>query len=466
MAMADLLLELGRSVRARKLVGALGLPLPLPQPLTRATGGWSARELEGQRVAVLQLGAGQAIATIGQALGGAGAVALAPEGLLPSFECEDCAPVVRLTPEARLDAVVVDATGACFISLLSGLQRELGPVVGQLRRGGRVVVVGRGLSGLDGGHAAAQGALDGFVRSLAKEIGRRGATVNLVRVGDGAMAYMAAPLVFLLSARAAFITGQPLHIERPAVGQPGKLHARLLVGKVALVTGAARGIGEAGARALAQEGAHVVVLDRPQDGALAREVAASIGGRALLADLTAAGEVGRIVAELGVVDIVVHNAGITRDKRLVRMRPEQWEQVMAVNLDAIVRLHSALLGASALRDGGRVICLSSIAGIAGNMGQTAYAASKAGVMGFVAAEASALAARGITVNAVAPGFVETRMTAAIPAAIRQAGRRLSALSQGGQPRDVADAITFLSAGAAQGITGRTLRVCGGSFLGA
>jgi 3-oxoacyl-[acyl-carrier protein] reductase len=464
--MADMLLELGRSPRARALFGSLGLPLALPQSLTRARGGWTARELEGQRVAVLQLGTGHVIPAIAAALATAGAVALAPEGLLPSFEDVDGA-CALLRADAAMSGIVVDATGAGFVGALSGLQRELGGLLPRLRRCGRIVVVGKALDGLDGPRAAVQGALDGFVRSLAKEQGARGTTVNLLRVASGAEPFLGAPLTFLLSDRASFITAQPLHIGSPAAPRiPAKLHARMLVGKIALVTGAARGIGEATARALAAEGAQVVVLDRPQDGERAEQVARSIGGRALLVDLGAAGAVEQVIAGLGpVVDIVVHNAGITRDRTLARMRPEHWDQVMAINLEVITALHAALV-AGPLADGGRVICLSSIAGIAGNMGQTAYAASKAGLIAFVAAEAQALERLGVTVNAVAPGFIETRMTAAVPLVIREAGRRLSALGQGGQPEDVAHAIAFLATPAAQGISGHTLRVCGGGFLGA
>ena len=172
-----------------------------------------------------------------------------------------------------------------------------------------------------------------------------------------------------------------------------------------------------------------------------------------------------LTKSFGGVDIVVHNAGITRDKTLARMSPEQWSSVIAVNLSAVLRTTEAL-AAGPLRDGGRVIALSSIAGLAGNVGQTNYAASKAGVAGFVRALAPRLAPRGVTVNAIAPGFIETRLTAAIPFAIREAARRMASLGQGGQPEDVGEALTFLATPAAIGLTGQVLRVCGGSLVGA
>jgi 3-oxoacyl-[acyl-carrier protein] reductase len=162
---------------------------------------------------------------------------------------------------------------------------------------------------------------------------------------------------------------------------------------------------------------------------------------------------------------VVHNAGVTRDKTLANMSPDRWDQTIDINLDAVVRITERLL-AGVLHEHGRVILLSSIAGIAGNMGQTNYAASKAGIIGYVRAQAPALAERGITVNAIAPGFIETRLTAAIPVMIREVARRLSNLGQGGLPRDIGDAVTFLASPGAVGITGTVLRVCGGAYVGA
>ncbi|HTL35135.1 MAG TPA: SDR family oxidoreductase, partial [Kofleriaceae bacterium] len=156
----------------------------------------------------------------------------------------------------------------------------------------------------------------------------------------------------------------------------------------------------------------------------------------------------------------------TRDKTLANMKPELWDQAIGVNLASVVKITDELLKQNRLRDGGRIICLSSVAGIAGNVGQTNYAASKAGLIGYVRALAAEVAPRGITVNAIAPGFIETRMTAAIPFTIREAGRRLSALGQGGLPADVAEAVVFLAQPDAVGVTGAVLRVCGGALIGA
>ncbi len=315
------------------------------------------------------------------------------------------------------------------------------------------------------------GALTGFIKSAAKEIGGKGATANLLLVDRGAESRVAGALEFFLSARSAFVSAQPVSVSAAArdVGMNGHgTPARALDRKIAIVTGAARGIGEATARLLAAQGAHVVCVDRPEDAGPTSQLARDIKGTPLGLDVIAPDAGDKLVAAaraLGGADIVVQNAGITRDKTLGRMKEELWDMVLGVNLAAVVKL-TAALEANALRDGGRVVCLSSIAGIAGNNGQTNYAASKGGVAGYVRGLAPKLASRGITVNAVAPGFIETRMTAAVPVAIREAGRRLSALGQGGVPEDVAQAIAFLSSPAAHGLTGQVLRVCGGGFIGA
>jgi 3-oxoacyl-[acyl-carrier protein] reductase len=221
---------------------------------------------------------------------------------------------------------------------------------------------------------------------------------------------------------------------------------------------------------LAAEGAHVVCLDRPEDDGPLSQVAREIHGSVLLQDVSAEDAPARIAEELagkhGGVDVVVHNAGITRDKTLAKMSEDKWKQTVDINLAAVVRINDALIGQRVLRDGGRIVCLSSVAGIAGNMGQTNYAASKAGIVGYVEKLSPELAARGITVNAVAPGFIETRLTAAIPVMIREVGRRLSNLGQGGLPQDIGEVVTFLASPGSQGLTGQIIRACGGAFIGA
>ena len=213
----------------------------------------------------------------------------------------------------------------------------------------------------------------------------------------------------------------------------------------------------------------MVCLDIPQSEAELQQAAASLGGSALALDITAADAGQRLlafVAEQGAFDIVVHNAGITLDKTLAKMTEAAWRKVMAVNLQAPLLLSQALLEGQGLNPGGRIVCVSSISGIAGNLGQSNYATSKAGVIGLVQALAPLAARQQITVNGVAPGFIETQMTAKIPLMIREAGRRMNSMSQGGQAVDVAETIAWLAHPASGGINGQVVRVCGQSLLGA
>jgi 3-oxoacyl-[acyl-carrier protein] reductase len=369
----------------------------------------------------------------------------------------------------KAHALVLDATGARTVAELKDLYTLGHASVRKLRRCGRIVVVGRPPDSMaDSVAVAVQRALVGFAKALAKELGAKGITSNVLEVAAGAEERLAGPLGFLLSDRSAFVTAQTLAVNGRVDGAGGGWSVRPLDGMVALVTGAARGIGKATAVRLAEEGAKVFVLDRPDDTGGLDEVARSVGGVAVSADITEDGAAATILEAVGDsgLDIVVHNAGVTRDKTLGRMDDARWDLVMAVNLQAIISLEAAFAEAGALNRGGQTIVMSSIAGIAGNMGQSNYAASKAALVGWVAAEAPLRAGKGRGVNAVAPGFIETRLTAAIPVATREGARRLAALSQGGLPIDIAEAVVFLASGAGLGITGRTLRVCGGNFIGA
>ena len=162
----------------------------------------------------------------------------------------------------------------------------------------------------------------------------------------------------------------------------------------------------------------------------------------------------------------MHNAGVTRDKTLGRMSAELWDMVLGINLIAQERIDDELLARETIRPNGRIVSVSSISGIAGNAGQTNYATSKAGVIGMVQSLAPELRERGITINAVAPGFIETQMTAAMPIATREAGRRMNSMAQGGLPVDVAEAIAWYASPGSAGVTGNVVRVCGQSLLGA
>jgi 3-oxoacyl-[acyl-carrier protein] reductase len=371
----------------------------------------------------------------------------------------------------RHKALVFDATGIADSAQLAELHAFFSPRVRSLERCGRVVVLGTAPRAAGTPAAAvAQRALEGFTRALGKEVGR-GSTVQLVYVEPGAEQRIASTLRFLLSPRSAFVSGQVVRIADGEAPPEGLDWERPLAGKVALVTGASRGIGAAIAATLARDGAHVVGLDVPALTDDLEAVAEGLGGSALTADVTAPEAPKTIALNLrnthGGVDVVVHNAGITRDRTLGRMDAERWQAVVGVNLTAIERLTDALIaGKSVLRAGGRIVCVSSISGIAGNAGQTNYATSKAGVIGVVDAYAPLLATHGATINAVAPGFIETQMTAKVPLPIREAGRRMSSLAQGGLPVDVAETIAWLASPGSGGINGNVVRVCGQSLLGA
>jgi 3-oxoacyl-[acyl-carrier protein] reductase len=367
-------------------------------------------------------------------------------------------------------AVILDATGLSSPADLASAHDFLAPAVKRLRATGRVLVIGEPpAEATSVPQAAARQALDGLVRSLGKEL-RDGSTANLIYLPDGAEGSLAGPVRFFLSGRSAYVDGQPVTLRAADVAEQDE--QRPLAGKVAVVTGAARGIGASIAKVLARDGAHVVAVDIPAAGQALADVANEIGGTAFQLDITAPDAAERLIGHLKErhegVDVLVHNAGITRDKLLVNMDAERWNSVMAVNLQAQLDITQALLDDAngVLRNDARVVCVSSQSGIAGNRGQTNYAASKAGVIGMVRAWAPQFAERGATINAVAPGFIVTEMTAKMPFGTREVGARLNSLQQGGLPVDVAETIAWLAQPASAGVNGQVVRVCGQSMLGA
>ena len=374
------------------------------------------------------------------------------------------------TDDQRFKALVFDATGIGSSEELERAWAFFHPSIRRVLPSGRVIVLGTPPEDCAGPPAAiAQRALQGLVRAIGKEV-KKGATSQLLYVRPKAENQLDSTLRFFLSPKSAFVSGQVVRIG-PGAAPAGKVDwDSPLNGKVALVTGAARGIGAAIAEVLARDGAHVVGLDvAPMTDELAA-VMARIGGSFLAADITdddaPAVITGHLLDEHGGVDVVVHNAGITRDKTLGRMSQDQWSTVIAINLTAPQRIDRELFKRDVVRRNGRIVSVSSISGIAGNAGQTNYSTSKAGVIGFVQAWAPELAKRGVTINAVAPGFIETKMTAAMPIAIREAGRRMNSVFQGGLPIDVAETIAWLANPGSAGVTGNIVRVCGQSLIGA
>ena len=369
--------------------------------------------------------------------------------------------------------LVFDATGIDRPEALRGLYEFFTPLLRNLGPSARVVVLGSTPAELtDTGEHICQRALEGFTRSLGKEL-RRGATASLVYVSPDARPAVTgceSTLRFILSAKSAYVDGQVFYVGAADSHRPADWN-KPLAGMVGIVTGAARGIGATIAEVFARDGASVVAVDVEQAAEALDRTAARVGGTALALDVTAPDAVERITAHLrthhgGRADILVNNAGITRDKLLANMDDARWDGVIAVNLVAPLSLTEGLVGNGSIGEGGRVIGLSSMAGIAGNRGQTNYATTKAGMIGLTQALAPPLARKGITINAVAPGFIETAMTAAIPLATREVGRRLNSLYQGGEPVDVAETIAYFASPASNAVTGNVVRVCGQAMLGA
>ncbi|HEX2070784.1 MAG TPA: 3-oxoacyl-ACP reductase [Thermoleophilaceae bacterium] len=465
--MSDRYSQIVNSFPGKLVAGRVGLPQPVELDRHRA----GAPVVSG-RVLLGAAPGGRLGAAVAGVLAAAGAEAsTTPEPALREAAAGAGLDAALFDPESggdqRFKALVFDATGISDSTELVELQRFFHPTVRKLERSGRVVVLGTPAFGCDTPReATAQRALEGFTRSLGKEVGR-GTTVQLVYVSPGAEDELDSTLRFLLSPKSAYVSGQVVRVG-PGVAKTPKIDwEKPLAGKRALVTGASRGIGAAIAETLRRDGADLVLLDVPALSADLKQVAKRLDADTIELDITEEGAPAAIAEKLSDgVDVIVHNAGVTRDRTIAKMPEERWTGLMEINLSSEERIDDALLDAGLLRPNGRIVCVSSMSGIAGNSGQTNYATSKAGVIGMVEALAPALAEKGLTINAVAPGFIETQMTGAMPIAIREAGRRMNSMSQGGLPVDVAETIAWLANPASTGVNGNVVRVCGQSLLGA
>jgi 3-oxoacyl-[acyl-carrier protein] reductase len=475
--MADKILEFVHTSTGKQIAAALGLPVP--PMLKRAKSGYAEKALVNANALVGASAFGPVATSVVKALNAMGA------SIKVSADLAGLDGIKQAAAKAKVDVsisqadngvpenvYVLDVTAAANVADLRLLYDFFNPRLRKVPSNSRIVVIGRPRGDCKDALAeTAQSSLPGFIRSLAKESGKNGTTANLLQVKTGAENGIEGALRFFLSPHSAFVTGQVL----PVVGAPKGVKVaafaeKPLTGKLAVVTGAARGIGAAIAEVLAREGATVIGVDRPADESVLGTTMSSIGGIACPLDITDA-DAGQKLAAVaankgGKIDIIVHNAGITRDKMMRNMAAHLWDMVLDVNLGAIVRCNDQLLADDAFGANARIVCISSIGGIAGNAGQTNYAATKSAVIGYVDAMAKQLEGKGISINAIAPGFIETQMTAAIPVVTREVARRLSSLSQGGLPVDIAEAVTFMASPLAAGVNGATLRVCGQNLVGA
>ena len=475
--MADKILEFVHTSTGKQIAAALGLPVP--PMLKRAKAGYAEKSLANANALVGASAFGPVATAVVKGLNAMGA------SIKVSADLAGLDGIKQAAAKAKVDVsisqadngvpenvYVLDVTAAANVADLRLLYDFFNPRLRKVPSNSRIVVIGRPRGDCKDALAeTAQSSLPGFIRSLAKESGKNGTTANLIQVKTGAENGIEGALRFFLSPHSAFVTGQVL----PVVGAPkgvkvAAFSEKPLTGKLAVVTGAARGIGAAIAEVLAREGATVIGVDRPADESTLGATMSSIGGIACPLDITDA-DAGKKLAAVaagkgGKIDIIVHNAGITRDKMMRNMAAHLWDMVLDVNLGAIVRCNDQLLAGDAFGANARIVCISSIGGIAGNAGQTNYAATKSAVIGYVDAMAKQLEGKGISINAIAPGFIETQMTAAIPVVTREVARRLSSLSQGGLPVDIAEAVTFMASPLAAGVNGATLRVCGQNLVGA
>lgn len=455
--MRDFIRSASQSPLARKLIEA-ALPVSLPPLLRRSPSSWSELPLRGRSYVV-----------------GAADSSQVGRDLELKRTLEDAGGRMALVSElqggAKIDGLLFDASGIQTVRDLETLYRFFNRNVQNLNPNSRVIMLGQIPMACGETEASAvQESLTGFIRSLAKELGPKGSTANLLECADSSTT--AGAIRFFMSDYSAFVTGQVLVLGGRVDSTVS--YSSILSGRTILVTGAGRGIGEAIARTAVREGAKVILLDHPAMSAPLQELATELRAIAHVTDLAdpqSKDSVGKKLWDHGPVHGVIHNAGITRDKTIKRMTLEQWEQVQKINFEFPIALTDYLLAPAQtdlLAKDASFVFLSSIGGISGNPGQTNYAASKSGLIGYVRAATARNfgAARKIRFNAIAPGFIESAMTASMPLVVREMGRRLNSLKQGGLPQDVAEAAVFLSSPVGAEISGQTLRVCGQNILGA
>lgn len=428
----------------KQIAKSLNLPLPIPAQLTRNNNAYSNTEWQGKKTAF---------------------VTTTDEDKEAQKVLLSLKPYINESSlyQEKLDAVIISGLAIENIEMSVEFFTKAQLAVQKLNKNARVVVLSK--VGTDIESIAVQKSFEGFSRALSKELGKNGTTVNHLVIKDTPAEDVARAILFFISDKSSFITGQVIVLNNNYATAIQSTN-QLLSGKTAIVTGAARGIGAATATFLAREGAKVIIVDVPQAEEDAKKLAEQINGDVLLMDITQQDAVSSIqkyvLEKYKQLDILVNNAGITRDKTLAKMSIAQWNSIMQVNLKAAMSLTEAFIK-NGFSKNPKIVGLASISGIAGNVGQTNYSASKAGMIAFMN---TLFNENQYMANAVAPGFIETKMTESLPLFVKEGGRRLSTLKQGGIPEDVAELITFLSSPLSDGIAGQVIRVCGGSMIGA
>lgn len=370
-----------------------------------------------------------------------------------------------------IQSLVIDATMYIGESSYQRLYSIFQNTLPNLSYNAKILIIANATSFKQGDAENAFGqALIGFCKSLAKEVGRKGSTANVIFLSDqqhNISTALLSPVYFFLSSKSSFISGQTLtiHSDNKRLAQ---LSNNITNKKIAIVTGAAQGIGAAIASKLTEDGYHVIGVDIALMKTPLINTMQQLQGEYFILDVSAnnaGNQLALLAKKYGKFDLIVHNAGITRDKTLAKMSMVSWQQTLDINLLSVMRINKILLAKDCISYGGRIVCLSSMNGIAGQGGQTNYACSKAGIIGYVNSISSKLAMDNIIINAVAPGFIDTQMTKKMPFFTREIGRRMNALGQGGLPIDVAEAVAFLGAKSNIAISGQTLRVCGLNIIG-
>ena len=373
--------------------------------------------------------------------------------------------------DKSLPALIIDATQYQEQDSYAQLYQTVSNVLPSLSKNARVVIVGSAITAhMSPQKSAFSQGLVGFGKSLAKELGRKGTTLNIIFIEPDVSDELVGPLQYFLSAKSTFVSGQVVTV-RQCQNLSAIANQRPAAKKLALVTGASQGIGAAIAQTLARDNYHVVGVDIEPAKQNLLNIMAEIDGDSICLDISS-DNAGQVIADYLTnnnqqgYDLIVHNAGITRDKTLTKMPEHWWTSTLDINLLSVMKINDYLLQHKVINANGRIVCMASMNGLAGQAGQTNYAMSKAGLMGYVNSMAETVISQGITINAVAPGFIETKMTEQIPFFTREMGRRMNALSQGGKTQDVAETVAFFAQSQSYAVTGQTLRVCGLNFIGA